>query len=160
MSRLRPLLARWDGLASREKALVLVAGLLVGLAVLWWLAIAPALGTIRQAAAQHQTLDVQLARMQALQAQAQSLQSQPRQSADESLKALEQTIRQRLGTTARYSIAGDRVTVTLSGTSADALAQWLTQARVNARALPGEARLNRTAAGLWEGTLVLTLPSR
>lgn len=160
MSRLRPLLARWDGLASREKALVLVAGLLVGLAVLWWLAIAPALGTIRQATAQHQTLDVQLARMQALQAQAQSLQSQPRQSADESLKALEQTIRQRLGTTARYSIAGDRVTVTLSGTSADALAQWLTQARVNARALPGEARLNRTAAGLWEGTLVLTLPSR
>lgn len=160
MSRLHPLLARWDGLASREKALVLVAGLLVGLAVLWWLAIAPALGTIRQATAQHQTLDVQLARMQALQAQAQSLQSQPRQSADESLKALEQTIRQRLGTTARYSIAGDRVTVTLSGTSADALAQWLTQARVNARALPGEARLNRTAAGLWEGTLVLTLPSR
>ena len=40
------------------------------------------------------------------------------------------------------------------------VAQWLAQARINARALPGEARLNRTAAGLWDGTVVLTLPSR
>ena len=111
MSAMQSLQARWATLAPREKALVLVAALLVTLVVVWWLAIAPALGTIRQAAAQHQTLDAQLARMRALQAQAQVLQSQPRQSADESLKALEQTIRQRLGTTARYSIAGDRVTV-------------------------------------------------
>jgi general secretion pathway protein M len=50
--------------------------------------------------------------------------------------------------------------VTLTGTGADALAQWLTQARVNARALPGEAHLSRNAAGMWEGTLVLTLPPR
>lgn len=160
MSSIQALQTRWAGLASREKALVIAASLLVGLAVLWWVAIAPALGTLRNAPAQHQTLDTQLARMRNLQAQAQSLQSQPRQSADESLKALEQTIRQRLGTTARYSIAGERVTVTLSGASAEALAQWLAQARINARALPGEARLNRTAAGLWDGTVVLTLPSR
>ena len=32
--------------------------------------------------------------------------------------------------------------------------------RVNARALPSEARLQRNPAGLWEGTLVLTLPPR
>jgi general secretion pathway protein M len=53
---------------------------------------------------------------------------------------------------------GERVTVTLLGTAADALAEWLTQARVNARALPSEARLVRNASGLWEGTVVLTLP--
>jgi general secretion pathway protein M len=52
------------------------------------------------------------------------------------------------------------VTVTLAGTQADALAQWLTQARLNARALPREAQLSRNPAGLWEGTLQLTLPPR
>ena len=68
-------------------------------------------------------------------------------------------MRQRLGTSARLVVAGERVTITLTGTPPDALAQWLTQARVNARALPGEARLSRNSAGLWEGTLVLTLPA-
>jgi hypothetical protein len=48
--------------------------------------------------------------------------------------------------------------VTLSGTQPDALAQWLTQARVSAHALPSEAHLQRSSSGLWEGTLVLALP--
>ena len=69
-------------------------------------------------------------------------------------------MRQRLGTTARMAVAGDRVSVTLAGTPPDALAQWITQARVDARALPSEARLSRNSAGLWEGTLVLSLPPR
>ncbi|HYF43783.1 MAG TPA: type II secretion system protein M, partial [Ramlibacter sp.] len=64
------------------------------------------------------------------------------------------------GTTARMAVAGDRVTLTLAATPADALAQWLTQARVNARALPTEARLNHNPAGAWDGTLVLSLPPR
>ena len=49
MSAMQSLQARWATLAPREKALVLVAALLVTLVVVWWLAIAPALGTIRQA---------------------------------------------------------------------------------------------------------------
>jgi general secretion pathway protein M len=56
--------------------------------------------------------------------------------------------------------SGDRATLTLTGVAPDALAQWLTQARVNARTLPNEAHLHRNAAGLWEGTLVLALPPR
>ncbi len=79
---------------------------------------------------------------------------------DEALRALEQTIRQRFGTTARYSISADRVSITLTAAAPDTLAQWLTQARVNARALPAEARLTRNAAGQWDGTLVMTLPAR
>lgn len=158
---MRPLLqVYWSRLAEREKLMVSAALALVALALLWWVALAPALGTLRQAEAQHRALDAQLQQMRALQAQAQALQAQPRQSADESLRLLETSVQQRLGTSARISVAGERVTLTLSGTPADALAQGLTQARVNARALPGEARLNRNAAGLWEGTLVLTLPPR
>ncbi|TWO65528.1 type II secretion system protein M [Caenimonas sedimenti] len=152
--------ARWNGLAPREKTLVLGAAALVAFALLWWLALAPALATLRSAESQHRTLDAQLQQMQRLQAQAQAMQAQPRQTYDEALRQLEQAIRGQLGTTARYSIAAERVTVTLTGASGQVLGQWLAQVRVNARALPGEARLVRNANGSWDGTLVLTLPPR
>lgn len=160
MSRAATLRTRWDSLAPREKLLAGGAAALVALALVWLVAIGPALATLRTAESQHRTVDAQLQRMRALQVQAQALQAQPKQNYDEAVRQLELAVRQRLGTTGRMAVSGDRVTVTLSGTAADALAQWLTQARVNARALPGEARLNRNAAGLWEGTLVLTLPPR
>lgn len=152
--------ARWNTLAAREKTLVLAAAALVAGALLWWVALAPALATLRSAEAQHRALDAQVERMVRLQLQAQAMQAQPRQGYDEALRQLEQAIRGQLGTTARYAIAADRVTVTLMGASGQALAQWLSQVRVNARALPGEARLTRNANGSWDGTLVLTLPPR
>ena len=151
---------RWEALRPREQTMVAAAGALVVLAVLWLVLLGPALSTLRTAEAQRRTLDSQVQQMAALQAQAKALQAQPKQNHDEALRLLELSVRQRLGTTARMVIAGDRVTVTLTGTAADALAQWLTQARANARALPSEAHLLRNSNGLWEGTLVLTLPPR
>jgi general secretion pathway protein M len=150
--------ARWAALAPREQALVGAAAALVALALLWWIALAPALATLRHAAEQQRTLDAQLAQMQRLQAQARAMQAQPRLNHEEALRQLELSIRQQLGASARYSIAGDRVTVTLANTPAPALAQWLTQVRANARAIPGEARLARNPAGGWDGSLVLALP--
>ncbi len=159
--------ARWDQLAPREKNLGLLAAALIGAALLWWLGLAPAWQTLRSAEARHRGLDAQLQRMLRLQAQAQLLQSQPRLGHDEALRALEASVRQGLGASAQLSVVGERATVTLKGTSADALAQWLSQVRINARALPTEARLVRTAAPAdagapagWSGTLVLSLPTR
>jgi general secretion pathway protein M len=152
--------ARWEGLAAREKLLTATAAALVVLALVWLVLLGPALATLRGAETQRRALDEQLRQMQVLQAQAQALQAQPKQNHDDAVRLLELSVRQRLGTTARILIAGDRATVTLTGTSPDALTQWLTQARVNARALPSEARIARNAAGLWEGTLMLALPPR
>ncbi|HYE40429.1 MAG TPA: type II secretion system protein GspM [Ramlibacter sp.] len=152
--------ARWQALAPREQALVAAAAALVAFALLWWIALAPALGTLRSAEEQHRTLDRQLQNMQRLQAQARAMQSQPRLGQEEALRQLEAAIRQQLGLSARYAIAGERVTVTLTNAPAAALAQWLSQVRTNARAIPGEARLTRNASGGWDGTLVLTLPAR
>ena len=151
---------RWALLAPREQALVAAAAGLVALALLWWIALAPALATLRSAEAQHRALDAQLAHMKRLQAQAKAMQGQPRQSTEEAMRQLEAAIRQQLGVSARYSIAGERVTLTLTNTPAPALAQWLSQVRTNARAIPGEARLTRNPAGGWDGSLVLTLPAR
>lgn len=150
----------WSRLAPREQSLVAGAIALVSLALLWWIALSPPIGTLRAAEQQHRLLDAQLQRMRALQSQAQALQSQPRQTPDEASRLLEAAVRQKLGLTARMSVSGERVTIALTGTSPEALGQWLTQARVNARVLPSEARLTRNPAGLWDGTLVLALPPR
>jgi general secretion pathway protein M len=155
-----PLRSRWDALAAREKVLVGGAAVLVAAVMVWLVALGPALATLRTAEDQHRTVDAQLQQMLILQKQAQLLQAQPKQSHDEALRLLELSVRQRLGASARLLVSGDRATLTLTGTAADTLAQWLTQARVDARALPSEAHLNRNPAGLWEGTLVLNLPPR
>ncbi len=155
-----PTLAYWQRLAIREKLLVGVTAVLVAAVLVWLVAVRPALSVVRSAEEQHRALDAQLQQMRSLQEQAKALQAQPKLGHDEALRSLELSLRQRLGTTARLSTAGDRATITLAGTTADALARWLMQARVDARALPGEARLSRNAGGLWEGTLVLSLPAR
>ncbi len=151
---------RWRLLPPRERSAIALAAIVVGLAALWWIALSPALATLRGAPAQHRALDAQLTRMRALAAQAQALQAQPRTNIADAPRLLEASVRERLGDTAQLVVAGDRATLTLSSARGDALAQWLTQVRVNARALPAEARLNRNANGLWDGTLVLTLPPR
>lgn len=153
-------LAWWNGLAARERALVAGATALVLLALLWWIALGPAIATLRAADAQHRALDAQVAHMQRLQSQAKAMQSLPRQNPDEAMRQLEAAVRQQLGTNARYNVVGDRVTVTLANAPAGALAQWLAQVRTNARAIPGEARLTRNATGGWDGSVVLALPAR
>lgn len=160
-----PLQIWWRALDSREQTLVRGAVLLLGLALLWWVLVAPALRTLRQADAQQRSLDGQWQRMQSLQAQAQALQSQPKVGHDEALRALQASVKQGLDPSAQLNVVGDRATVTLRNTPADTLAQWLAQARVNARAIPSEARLvrnmaNPAEAAAWEGTLVLSLPAQ
>lgn len=150
---------RWNSVPRREQRLVLVALALLLVALLWWVCLAPALATLRSADKQHQLLAVQLQQMQRLQAQAKTMQAQPRLALLEARRLLEASVKP-LGATAQLMVAGERVTVTLRGASADALAQWLTQARLNARAVPSEARLVRSVAGSWDGTLVLTLSAR
>lgn len=154
--------ARWSRLAPREKTGVLLAAALVSLAVLWWVLLSPALHIWRSAEAETRSLDAQLQTMQSLQAQARTLQSQPRLGPDEALRGLDASVKQQLGSTARLSVSGERATVTLKGASAEALAQWLMQTRINAHLLPTDARLSRnaSASASWDGTIVLALPAR
>ena len=150
------LAARWQSLARRERQWLLGAAVLVLAALVWWLAISPALLTLRSAASQRLLLDAQLLQMQSLQAQAKALQAQPRIAADEARRLLDASVKS-FGATAQLQIAGERATVTFKGASADALAQWLLQIRLNVRAVPSEARLLRGASGSWDGTVTLNL---
>jgi general secretion pathway protein M len=151
-------LERWQVLPRRQQVLAAMAvGLLLG-AMLWWVALAPALATLREAPRRHAALDAQLQQMRSLQGQAQALQTLPRVGRDDVQRALETTVQAQLGNAARLQWSGDGATLTLAGVRGEALAQWLAQARTDARARPTAARLSRNASGLWEGRLTLTLP--
>ncbi len=154
---------RWLGLARREKKWLLLALLIALGALLWLLLLAPAIATLRSADAQARTLDAQLGRMRALQLEAAGLQKQPVQKYDVALRALTSATSLALGTSAKLTVAGARVSVTLQDSSADGLAQWLTDARVNAKSVPIEARLTRSplaGAARWNGVVVMSLPPR
>ena len=165
-SAFAPLSARWSRLSSRDKNLVSLALLLALAALLWQLSVAPSLATLRTADAQAKTLATRLQRMQAMRAQAEALQKQPALGFDDAVRALTAATRQSLGASAQLTMAGDRASVTLKAASADALAEWLAQARLNARSVPLEARLVRapaapgTAGATWNGVLLMALPQR
>ena len=93
-----PLRTHWQALAPREQTLVLAAGGLIALALLWWLAVAPALATLRTAPARHAQLDAQLQHMHRLRAEAQQLQSAPNPARGDTVGALRAALAQRLGT--------------------------------------------------------------
>ena len=156
----------WASLAPREQTLVLAAATVLGLALLWWLLMAPALAQLRASPARHAALDAQLQQMQALQAQALHLKDIPRPTGNETLPVLWRSLGQQLSAGTQMSTTGDRAAITLKDVPPEALAQWLAQVRSTTRAVPTEARLMRNTASTggasppapWNGTLTLALP--
>ncbi|MFM6991789.1 MAG: type II secretion system protein GspM [Rhodoferax sp.] len=139
--------------SAREKTGLRLGGALVAVALLWWVALSPALRTLRDTQVRGPALQAQMHTMLQLQARAQALQAQPKLPAADS-KALLESALPALGASARMTVSGESATVTLEGSTADALAQWLTQVRLNAHARPLEMHLSRSQ-GLWSGRVVL-----
>jgi general secretion pathway protein M len=152
-------LSYWRQLKVNERRLILMALWVILSALLWLFAIAPALKIIKEAPEQHHALDAKLQNMRTLAVEAKTLQSQPKLAFDDAQKALQSAVTQRFGSAAQLNLTGERASLTLKNANPQELAQWLTQARVNARALPSEAKLNRNGDG-WDGTLVLNLPKK
>lgn len=165
-ARLRALSAYWTGLAPRERQALLLATSVLGLALVWWLLLAPALQTLRQAPAQHAALDQQLLHMQRLQAEL------PAPAAPGALPApqpdiprsLQESVSQQLGAAAQLVLQGERAQLTLKRLPAEVLAAWLGQVRQNLQVAVVEMRLTAAKSPdkandqLWDGTLVLSLP--
>jgi general secretion pathway protein M len=135
----------WAQRSPREKGLLGVGALVLVLAGLWGLALAPALRTWQEAPAQQARLDTQTQTMQRLQAQAKGLQKSTLISRNESVQWLEKSTSD-LGAGAKISVQGERATLTLEAASAEAVARWLTSARERALALPIQAQLQHSTA--------------
>lgn len=147
--------AWWAGLAVRERRLLQVAALLLGLALLWWLAIQPAWRTLARAPAEHERLDTQLQQMQREAAEVQQMRALPPLQPEQAAIAL-RAATDRLGDKARLILQGERATVTFTGVGVSALRDWLGEARSAARARTVEANLTRGPAG-FSGSVILAL---
>jgi general secretion pathway protein M len=146
---------RWRALPPRERLGLTLAGIAIGIAVLWMIAVGPALRTLRETPAQIDTLDAQLQSMQRLAAEARDLRGAAPVAATQAALALKSAT-DRLGDKGRINMQGDRATLTLNGVTGEALRAWLNEARSGARARPIEARLTRGPQG-YAGTLVVSI---
>jgi len=147
---------RWAAMNARERRMVLVAGALVALALLWFIALRPAWTTWQQVPAQARTLEAQWLEMQRLASETRELKAQPPVNAAQSAQALK-AASDRLGTQAKLSLVGDRATLTLNGATPEQLRTWLGEVRSGARARPVELQVTRAGAGL-SGQVVVSLP--
>lgn len=147
--------ARWTALASRERAGLSAAAALIGLYLLWSVAIQPAWRTLREAPGRIDQQGAQLQILQRLAAEAAELRAMAPVSSGQATAAL-QGATARLGGRATLQLQGDRATVTVNGLTGDELRDWLAEVRSAARARATEVQLTRGAQG-YSGTLVLSL---
>lgn len=142
--------------APREQRLFSALAVLAVAALVWWLAIAPALQTYKGTNAAHAKLDAQLSHMQAMADEAKQLKAMSPISRAQSQAWLEGAIK-KLGK-ASMSAQGGRIQINFVGVTPEALALWLAQAHRNAQLLPIQANWKRSANvadALWDGSLVM-----
>ncbi|HMS25827.1 MAG TPA: type II secretion system protein GspM [Burkholderiaceae bacterium] len=152
----------WRQLSPGLRRIWLVVGLAVSLYSVWLVAIAPAMNTLRNAPDLHRKLDAQIDNMQTISAEVKSLQKQPKLGLDDAQKALQNTVAQRLGSTGQINIIGSRAILTLKSAPPQSVAEFLTEARINARAIPQEVKITRNNASVtsWDGSMTLSLPAK
>ncbi|HOL38347.1 MAG TPA: type II secretion system protein GspM [Rubrivivax sp.] len=151
----RALAAWWRARAPREQRALAVMLAAVALALLWFVAVAPAWRIVAGAPARIDAADAQWQRMQRLAAEVRTLRTSAPVGADAAGAAL-QAATARLGDKARLSLQGDRAVLTLRGVDGSALREWLAEVRAGARARAVQADLTRAAGGL-SGTVVVAL---
>jgi general secretion pathway protein M len=152
---LAPAAAWWAARSPRDRQLLAVAGTVLGLFIIWTLAVQPAWRTLSLAPAQRESLDAQWQAMQRLAVEAKDLRGASPVSMEQSSAAL-RAATERLGDQGRLALQGERAVLTLQGVSTSQLRDWLAEARSGARARPVEARLSRAAQG-YSGTVVVAL---
>jgi general secretion pathway protein M len=137
---------RWAAMSLRERGGVTLAALLIGVALVWSLAVQPAWRTVRSAPAEQARLDAAWQRMQSEAAEATRLRALPPVAPTLAAQSL-QAATARLGVAGKLSLQGERAVLTLDGASGAAIAAWLSEVRRGARARPVEARLERVDDG-------------
>ncbi|MEO8921390.1 MAG: type II secretion system protein GspM [Caldimonas sp.] len=147
----------WQGRAPREKQLIAVMTLAVLVLLVWWLALQPALRTLREAPVEIDRLDQQMQQMQLAAGEMQALRAASPVPAEQAMAAL-RAATDRLGGGAKLVVQGNRATLTFSGIAAEALRAWLGEARSAARARPVEAQMVKAASG-YSGSIVVGIGS-
>jgi general secretion pathway protein M len=147
----------WRTRAPREKQLIVVMTVAVGALLVWWIAIQPALRSLRESALDVERLDRQLQQVQLAAGEMQTLRAASPVPAEQAVAAL-RAATARLGDKAKLLVQGERATLTFTGIPGDALRAWLGEARSGARARPLEAQMVKAAAG-YNGSITVSVGS-
>lgn len=167
--------AAWQARTPRERRLLALGVVVLMVGLLWRTLLAPAWQLWREAPLRQATLEAQTRHMLRMQAEVQQLQTPRRLERTQAVQWLHDSAARQLGPGAQLSPQGEELRVSLRAVPAQALAEWLAQAREQAQALPRQAQLQRQdpattsqvahhpeppASGgpTWSGTLVLRLP--
>lgn len=145
----------WQARAARERQLIIVMGIAVGVLVVWLMLLQPALRTLHDAPIDLDRLDQQMQQMQLAAGEMQTLRAASPVPSEQAATALRAATAQ-LGEKAKLAVQGDRATLTFTGIPADALRAWLGEARSAARARPMEAQLVKAATG-YSGSITLSI---
>lgn len=152
---LAPVQQWWGGLAARERQAVSVAAAVLGLALVWFVAVQPAVRTLNTAPIERDRLAAQAQAMRLLAGEAGELRAVPPMSLQQSTDAV-RAASERLGDRVKLSLQGERAVLSLRELGPQALSDLLSEVRSSARARPIEAKLTRGAQG-YNGSLVLAL---
>lgn len=147
---------QWLSMSASERQLLVAAAWLAGLTLLVMVGLRPAWRTLQTVPAQMQAVEAELSVMRQQAAEVQTLRQRPPVppvQADASL----QSATARLGASAGLSRQGDRAVLSFQGISGEALAGWLEDVRVGARARPLEAEWTQDAAGTYRGSVTVSL---
>ena len=147
---------RWQALSVRDRRIALVLAWALGLVLLWFVAVAPALRSVRTAPARLDELDAQLQQMQRLANETTALRALPPVGGLQSQSAL-MAATDALGPAARLTLGGDRATITFTNATGTQVRDWLGEARSAARVRPVEANLTRCPQG-YNGSVVVQMP--
>ena len=147
----------WQGLAPRERQLVATMAAAVGVLLVWWIAVQPALHTLTAAPLEIDQLDQQLEAIQLAASEMQTLRAASPVPTEQAVAAL-RAATDRLGNRAKLVVQGERATLNFTGVPADALRAWLGEARSGARARPLEAQLVKAATG-YNGSITVSVGS-
>lgn len=152
----------WEHLPPRDRLALLGLGLMLGLLLLFMLAVRPAWHTLRDAPAQLARAKQDLQQMRQLAAEAVALrQADPASTwtREQRLRQLESLLPQAFGAAASLQLQGDLVTLTLENASADQLAQGMALLRRQLYLLPHDSHLQRLpdAADAWSGRITWSL---
>jgi general secretion pathway protein M len=151
-----PLRQHWQALAPRERRIAGWLGWAIGLALLWFVGIAPAWTSYRTAPARIEQLDKQLQDMQRLAGEATTLRALPPVGGLQAQAALKAAT-DALGSAGRLQLGGDRATVTFTNATGTQVRDWLAETRSAARTRPVEANLTRGAQG-YSGSVIVQMP--
>lgn len=149
---------RWGALSPRDRVLAASGLAVLALYLLWAIAIAPALATLRQAPLQLAALQAQEQQMQAQAQAANALRHVAPLAPAAATQAL-QAASTRLGPQARLSLQGDRAVLTVQAVAAPQLVAWLAEVRAGARARVTEATLTQAGPGSYSGSITLAIGS-